>query len=377
MTAAMGKKIRIGILGASGYTGAELVRLLSRHPRAEIVLMTADSHAGEPYDQVFPHLGGLDLPGLVKIDEVEWAGVEVDAVFCGLPHGTTQEIISGLLHQTHHSLIDEVLREGPGDAAAAIHGAPRVIDLSADFRLDSTDTYAEWYGHEHYAPDLQPAAVYGLTETARARLPEARLVACPGCYPTVAILPLAPLLAAGKIAPEDIIIDAKSGVTGAGRGAKQANLFSEVSEGIHAYGVDQHRHGPEIEQELSKAYSENLTVTFTPHLVPMNRGILATSYVRLVDGASVDDLRDCLSECYDGEPFVRVVAEGVAPATRHVRGSNHCLIGVFPARAPGRAIIVSVIDNLVKGASGQAVQNMNVMFNLAETMGLEQEALFP
>ena len=378
MTAAMGKKIRIGILGASGYTGAELVRLLSRHPRAEIVLMTADSHAGESYDQVFPHLGGLDLPGLVKIDEVEWAGVEIDAVFCGLPHGTTQEIISGLLHQTHHSLIDEVLREGQGDAAAATRGAPRVIDLSADFRLDSTDTYAEWYGHEHFAPDLQPEAVYGLTETARDKLPGARLVACPGCYPTVAILPLAPLLAAGNIAPEDIIIDAKSGVTGAGRGAKQANLFSEVSGGIHAYGIDQHRHGPEIEQELSKAYGENLRITFTPHLVPMNRGILATNYVRLAGGASVDDLRECLSERYDGEPFVRVVAaEGMAPATRHVRGSNHCLIGVFPARVSGRAIIVSVIDNLVKGASGQAVQNLNVMYNLAETMGLEQEALFP
>jgi N-acetyl-gamma-glutamyl-phosphate reductase len=377
MTAAIGKKIRIGILGASGYTGAELVRLLSRHPRAEIVLMTADSHAGEPYDQVFPHLGGLDLPGLVKIDEVEWAGVEVDAVFCGLPHGTTQEIISGLLHKTHHSLIDEVLHEGPGDAAAAIKGAPRVIDLSADFRLDSTETYAEWYGHEHYAPDLQPEAVYGLTETARDRLPGARLVACPGCYPTVAILPLAPLLASGDIAPEDIIIDAKTGITGAGRGAKQANLFSEVSEGMHAYGIAQHRHGPEIEQELSKAAGDNLTVAFTPHLVPMNRGILATSYVRLAGGATVDDLRDCLSERYAAEPFVRVVAEGVAPATRDVRGSNHCLIGVFPSRLPDRAIIVSVIDNLVKGASGQAVQNMNVMYNLDESMGLEQQALFP
>ena len=377
MTAATRSKIRIGILGASGYTGAELVRLLSRHPRAEIVLMTADSHAGEPYDQVFPHLGGLELPGLVKIDEVEWPGIEIDAVFCGLPHGTTQEIIAGLLHQTQHSLVDEVMREGPGDVAAAIKGQPRVIDLSADFRLDSTDTYAEWYGHEHYAPHLQPEAVYGLTETAREALPGARLVACPGCYPTVAILPLAPLLAAGKIAPEDIIIDAKSGITGAGRGAKQANLFSEVSEGIHAYGIASHRHGPEIEQELSKAHGEALTVAFTPHLVPMNRGILATSYVRLADGASVDDLRDCLEQRYAEEPFVRVVAEGVAPATRHVRGSNHCLIGVFADRLPGRAIIVSVIDNLVKGASGQAVQNMNVMYGLDESMGLEQEALFP
>jgi len=377
MHAVSGNKIRIGILGASGYTGAELVRLLARHPGAEIVLMTADSHAGEPFDQVFPHLGGLDLPGLVKIDEVEWAGIEVDAVFCGLPHGTTQEIIAGLLHQTGHGVVDELMREGPGDAAAAIQGTPRVIDLSADFRLDSTDTYAEWYGHEHYAPHLQPEAVYGLTETARDQLPEARLVACPGCYPTVAILPLAPLLAAGKIDPEDIIIDAQSGITGAGRGANVANLFSEVSEGVHAYGIAQHRHGPEIEQELSKAYGENLTVNFTPHLVPMNRGILATNYVRLVGETTVDDLRACLEERYGDEPFVRVVADGAAPATRHVRGSNHCLIGVFADRLPGRAIIVSVIDNLVKGASGQAVQNMNVMYGMAETTGLEQEALFP
>ena len=377
MTAALAKKIRIGILGASGYTGAEAVRLLARHPNSEIVIMTADSHAGEPYEQVYPHLGGLDLPGLIKVEEVEWAGVEVDVVFCGLPHGTTQEIIAGLLHDTRHSVIDEVMHAGPGDAAAAIKGQPRVIDMSADFRLDSTDTYAEWYGHEHYAPHLQPEAVYGLTEYARDKLPGARLVACPGCYPTAAILSLAPLLSAGKIAPEDIIIDAKSGITGAGRAAKAANLFSEVSEGVHAYGIASHRHGPEIEQELSKAYGDNLIVNFTPHLAPMNRGILATSYVRLAGEATVDNLRNCLAERYADEPFMRVVGEGVAPATRHVRGSNHCLLGVFADRLPGRAIVISVIDNLVKGSSGQAVQNMNLMYGLPETTGLEQEALFP
>ena len=371
------KRIRIGILGASGYTGAELVRLLIRHPNADVVLLTADSHAGKPYEEVFPHLAGLGLPGLVRIDEVEWAGIEVDAVFCGLPHGTTQEIVAGLLHQTHHSVLDEVLRESDGDAAAAIHGTLRVIDLSADFRLDSTETYAEWYGHEHYAPDLQPEAVYGLTEFARERLTTARLVACPGCYPTVAILPLAPLLSQGCILPDDIIVDAKSGVTGAGRAAKQANLFGEVSDGIHAYGVGHHRHGPEMEQELSKAAGQPLVLNFTPHLMPMNRGILATSYVRLADGRSVDDLRDCLRERYRDEPFVRLVPDGIAPATRHVRGSNYCLIGLFEDRLPGRAIVVSVIDNLVKGASGQAVQNMNVMFGLDEVTGLEQEPLFP
>ncbi len=377
MNIALNSKIRIGILGASGYTGAELVRLLARHPNADIVVMTADSNAGESYDRVYPHLGGLDLPGLVKVEEVEWAGVEVDTVFCGLPHGTTQEIIAGLLHETKHSVVDEVMHEGPGDAAAAIKGQPRVIDLSADFRLDDTDTYAQYYGHEHYAPHLQPEAVYGLTENYREQIPDARLVACPGCYPTVAILPLAPLLAAGRIAPEDIIIDAKTGITGAGRAAKAANLFSEISEGLHAYGIATHRHGPEIEQELSKAQGSDVVVNFTPHLAPMNRGILASCYVRLAGGASTDDLRDCLMDRYRDEPFVRVVGEGIAPATRDVRGSNHCLIGVFADRLPGRAIIISVIDNLVKGSSGQAIQNMNLMYGLAETTGLEQEALFP
>ncbi|HZD24725.1 MAG TPA: N-acetyl-gamma-glutamyl-phosphate reductase, partial [Alphaproteobacteria bacterium] len=322
-------------------------------------------------------LGGLNLPDLITIDEVEWAGVELDAVFCGLPHGTTQEIVAGLLHGNHHSLVDEMVAETESDVIGAIAGRPRVIDLSADFRLDDIEIYAQWYGHEHLAPNLQAEAVYGLTEFARADLPEARLVACPGCYPTTALLPLIPLLQRGLIRNEDIIIDAKSGVTGAGRAAKQASLFAEVGEGIHAYGIAGHRHMPEIEQELSKAAGEALTVNFTPHLMPMNRGILATIYVRLSDGVSAADLRRGLIDRYDGEPFVRVVPEGVSPATRHVRGSNHCLIGVFEDRVPGRAILVSVLDNLVKGASGQAVQNMNVMFGLAETAGLQQNALFP
>jgi len=370
-------RIRVGILGASGYTGAELVRLLTRHPGAEIVVMTADSQAGKPYDEVFPHLGGLELPGLLKVDEVEWAGVELDAVFCGLPHGTTQEIVAGLLHDTHHSLVDEMIVETEADVISGIHGNPRVIDLSADFRIDDPETYATWYGHEHLAPDLQPEAVYGLSEYAREAMRDSRLVACPGCYPTAALLPLLPLVAARQIALDDIIIDAKTGITGAGRAAKQANLFGEISEGLHAYGIAHHRHGPEIEQELGKAAGEALTVTFTPHLAPMNRGILATIYVRMNDGVSVDDLRDSLTARYAEEPFVRVTAPGVAPATRDVRGSNSCLIGVFADRRPGHAILVSAIDNLVKGASGQAVQNMNVMFGFAETAGLEQNPLFP
>ncbi len=344
-------RVRVAILGASGYTGAELLRLLVRHASVRLVALTADRRAGEPVTAVFPHLGGLGLPDLVAIADVDWSGVDV--VFCALPHGTTQEVVAAL---PAHLL---------------------VIDLSADFRLADPALYAEWYGHAHRAPELQPGAVYGLTELAREALATARLIACPGCYPTGAQLPLVPLLEAGQIDPDDIIIDAKSGVSGAGRAAKEASLFAEVAEGIHPYGLTGHRHAPEIEQQLAIAAKRPVAVTFTPHLVPMNRGILSTIYVRTANGAGVEDLRATLLRRYAAEPFVRVVAQGMTPATRHVRGSNHCLIGIFAGRTAGRAILVSAIDNLVKGASGQAVQNMNLALGLAETTGLEQAPLFP
>jgi N-acetyl-gamma-glutamyl-phosphate reductase len=344
-------QLRIGILGASGYTGVELVRLLVRHPNASIALMTANTHAGKSYDAVFPHLGGNDLPDLIKNEEASWDGIDV--AFCALPHGTTQEIV----------------RELPGDL--------KVVDLSADFRLENVDTYAEWYGHEHYAPALQGEAIYGLTEYNRKRIADGRLIACPGCYPTAALLQLLPLVAAGQIDVDDIIIDAKSGVTGAGRALKETSLFAEVAEGIHPYGVAHHRHAPEIEQEIGKFAGHSVTVNFTPHLMPMNRGELLTAYVRLANGATADDLRQTLVERYADEPFVRVVREGATPSTRHVRGSNFVVTGVFADRIPGRAILVTAIDNLVKGSSGQAIQNMNLMFGIAETTGLEQEPLFP
>jgi N-acetyl-gamma-glutamyl-phosphate reductase len=346
---------RVAILGASGYTGAELVRLLVGHPRVRIVAMTGDRRAGEPLARVYPHLAGAaadrGLPDLVALDDVDTS--LVDVVFCGLPHGTTQEVI------------------------AALPAHLKVVDLSADFRLADPAVYAKWYGHEHRAPQLQRQAVYGLTELARPAVAGARLVANPGCYPTSAQLPLIPLLEAGLIATDSIVIDAKSGVSGAGRAPKEGTLYSEVAEGVHAYGIAAHRHAPEIEQGLSAAAGQPVTVTFTPHLMPMNRGILSTIYLRLAAGASASDLRRALAERYAGEPFVRVVAEGVAPATRHVRGSNLCLIGVFADRAPGRAIVLSVIDNLVKGASGQAVQNMNLMLGFGEAQGLGQPPLFP
>ena len=370
-------KIRIGILGASGYTGAELIRLLVRHPNAEIAFLTADRQAGAPIETVFPHLAGLGLPGMIRIEDVEWAGADIDLVFCALPHGTTQEIVKGLLHATGHSAVDEMIVERREDIIGAIPSAVRVVDLSADFRFDDVAVYAEWYGHDHYAPELQPEAVYGLTEFYREQVAGARLVANPGCYPTAVLLPLIPLVAAGQIDADDLVINALSGVTGAGRAVKQESLFAEVAEGAHAYAVARHRHGPEIDQEISKAAGRPITTSFTAHLMPMNRGELITSYVRLASGVDAGDLRRTLVERFDDEPFVIVAPDGVTPATRHVRGANHCLIGVFADRIAGRAIVVSAIDNLVKGASGSAVQNMNVMFELPETTALQQAPLFP
>ena len=345
------ERIRVGVLGASGYTGADLVRLAVAHPNLSIALMTADRHAGRPMGAVYPHLGLYDLPDLVRVAEADWDAC--DLVVCGLPHGTTQEIVAGL----------------PGHL--------KIADMSADFRLRNPATYASWYGHEHRAPQLQPEAVYGLSEHYREQIAGARLVACPGCYPTAALLLLLPPVAHGLIDPADIVIDAKSGTSGAGRGVKEGSLFCEVAEGIHPYGVAGHRHAPEIEQEISRAAGRDVLVNFTPHLMPMNRGELLTVYVRLGDGVSAADLRACLERRYADEPFVHVAPEGMAPATRHVRGSNHVLLQVYADRLPGRAILVSTLDNLVKGSSGQAIQNANLMFGLPETAGLEQAPLFP
>jgi len=349
--AKLSNQVRVGVLGASGYTGADLVRLLIAHPEASIALMTAERHAGKPMDAVFPHLGGYGLPDLIPVGDADWN--HCDVVVCGLPHGTTQEII------------------------ASLPSSVKVVDMSADFRLRDTDTYAQWYGHAHRAPELQTDAVYGLTEHYRKQIKKARLTACPGCYPTAALLLLIPLVSGNLIDADDIVIDAKSGASGAGRGLKEAMLFGEVAEGLHPYGIASHRHAPEIEQELSVAAGHDILINFTPHLIPMNRGELLTTYVRLANGATAADLRVALAERYADEPFVRVVSEGVVPATRHVRGSNHCLLGVFEDRIPGRAILISTLDNLVKGSSGQAIQNMNLMFGFPETTGLEQVPMFP
>jgi len=351
----MADRTRIAVLGASGYTGAELLRLLIRHPRVEIVLLTADRRAGQHMGEVFPQFSPYTLPQLVSLEGIDWTAAGLDLVFCALPHATTQKVIR------------ELLAKAP---------KTRVVDLSADFRLADPAAYARWYGHEHHAPELQKEAVYGLTEVYRAAIAKARLVANPGCYTTCAQLPLVPLLRAGAIDPDEIVIDAKSGMTGAGRAAKEDMLFSEVSEGFHAYGVGHHRHMAELDQEFSKAAGRDVVASFTPHLVPMNRGILSTIYVRS-EKSSPEDLHALLSKAYAQEPFVHVLPYGRLPQTRHVRGSNMTFIGLAKDRIAGRAIICSALDNLTKGASGQAVQNMNVMLGLPEATGVDQVALFP
>lgn len=347
----MSTMIRTAILGASGYTGAELLRLLQHHPRFAITALTGESQAGKPMHSVYPHLRNRNLPALVKHTEVDFT--TIDLVFCCLPHGTTQQIIAGL----------------PDNV--------KIVDLSADFRLQDGDAYAEWYGHPHQALALQASAVYGVTELNRDAVKAARLVANPGCYPTSILLPTVPLIEAGLIDAETLIVDSQSGISGAGRSAKQEMLFTELDGGSSAYGIGKHRHMAEMEQELrAVAGIPDLLISFTPHLVPYSRGMLSTIHATLKDGATAESARAALAKRYANEPFVAVLAEG-APSTHQVRGTNQCFISLHAGRRKGELIIVSVIDNLVKGASGQALQNANLMFGLPETTNLELTAVFP
>ena len=300
---------------------------------------------------MFPHFATLDLPPLVTSYQVAWS--KIDVAFCGLPHATAHSEIAKLPERV------------------------KVIDMSADFRLRDPAVYAEWYGGEHGAPHLLKCAVYGLSEHYAQQIKSARLVACPGCYPTAVLLALLPLAKGELIKVDGVIIDAKSGVSGAGRSLKQNILFAEAGEGLSPYGIGNHRHVPEIEQELGAAVSGRVTINFTPHLVPMSRGELCNCYVELSGKTSAGDLRQALGEAYAASSFVHVVEEGTIPATQHVRGSNQCHIGVFADRIKGRAIVISVIDNLVKGSAGQALQNFNLMYGFDETLGLEQLPLFP
>lgn len=343
----MSRTCEIAILGASGYTGAELVRLIATHPAMRIAALTADRKAGQRIAEVFPHLRHLDLPALSTIAAVDFAGT--DLAFCALPHATSQEVIAGL----------------PRDL--------RIVDLSADFRLRDPAVYAHWYGRAHAAPDLQAEAVYGLTEFYREQIRGARLVAGTGCNAAAGIYAILPLLKARAIDPDEILIDLATGVSGAGRAAREGMLHAEVSEGYHAYNVARHRHLAEFDQEFSAAAGRKVEVTFTPHLLPQNRGILATIYVRGEAAA----IHATLRAAYAAEPFLVVLPLGEAPATRHVRGSNFVHLGVIADRRPERAMVFCALDNLTKGSSGQAIQNANLMLGLPETTGLMAAPLFP
>ena len=344
-------KKKAAILGASGYTGSELIRFLLVHPNIEIAHLTAEKHAGRMIADVFPHLRGfLDLE--LKPLKPRSIPKDIDVVFAALPHGTSAKVIKELYKR-------DII----------------IIDLGADFRL-SNKNYKKWYG-VHPCPELIKKAVYGITELNRDKVKKAKLVANPGCYPTSSILGLAPVLK-NKIADQSsIIIDSKSGVTGAGRSPSLDYHFSEVNEGLKAYKVGEHRHMPEIEEGLSNYSGLKVKVSFTPHLIPMDRGILSTIYVNLKKKVTTKKLIDLYKEHYKNERFVRISSEGIYPSTNQVRGSNYCDIGIKVNSLNNTAVIVSVIDNLVKGASGQAVQNMNVMLGFKEEDGLKSTPVFP
>jgi N-acetyl-gamma-glutamyl-phosphate reductase len=343
--------LNVAILGASGYTGAELIRLLHLHPEVRITALSAESQAGQTLHETFPHLAQLPDMKLQRIEEIDFT--EVGLVFCCLPHATTQVVL------------------------ASLPAHLKIIDLSADFRLRDPKVYEEWYGHPHHALDLQRDAVYGLSEHARADVASARLVANPGCYPTASLLPLLPLIKDGLLSLEGIVIDAKSGVSGAGRSVKRNLLFTELDEGMSAYSVGHHRHTPEIEQGLSAAAGQAVLVNFTPHLIPMKRGMIATIYATLVQGKTWQDAATSLRNAYQNEPFIELMAGQKFPSTHAVRGSNRCQIGLYRGRRPQDLILVSAIDNLVKGASGQAVQNMNLMYGWRETLALDAIPVYP
>jgi N-acetyl-gamma-glutamyl-phosphate reductase len=344
--------VRVGVYGASGYTGQELLRLLLRHPAVEVVAVTSRRYSGQSVADVYPVFAGLT--DLMFMDaSPEEVAAKCEHVFLALPHAVSM------------SVVPLFLRFGK-----------KVVDLSADFRLRNTDTYAAWYG-PHTAPDLLREAVYGIPELYREQIRAARIVANPGCYPTSIILGLAPLLKEGWIEPSSIIADSKSGVSGAGREPQVASLYCEVAEAFKAYKVAQHRHTPEIEQELGVLAGGELRISFTPHLLPISRGILSTIYASLSEKAAPKDVHELYEEFYKNELFVRIYKKGAYPNISSVRGANYCDIGIAVDDRTGRVIVISAIDNLVKGAAGQAIQNMNLMWGMKENLGLGMISLYP
>ena len=341
--------VNLAILGASGYTGAESIRIVINNNNYNIMNITADSKAGKNISEIYPHLSGLGLPELIKIEDIDFS--RIDAVISCLPHGKTQNILSSIPKHI------------------------KICDLSADFRFIDPEIYEEVYQKKHDALDLQKEAIYGLTEINRKTIKGARFIANPGCYPTSALLPLIPLIKKNLISHNNIIIDSKSGVSGAGRTLKDSLLFGEVSDGFSAYGLVSHRHRPEIQTQLNNIHNSDIKVVFTPHLLPIKRGILSTIYLDLIHNTNIHDIKECLKKAYLNEKFVAIV-DGV-PSTHEVRGTNLCKIGVAYDEVTNKVIIISVIDNLLKGAAGQAVQNLNLMMGFNEAEGLNNVSMFP
>ncbi len=344
--------VTVSVVGATGYAGVELVRLLSSHPRVRIAQVTSESQSGQPLNRSYPHLGPRGEAVLASTAE---AAAGADVAFLALPHGVAMALAPRLL------------------AAGT-----RVIDLGADFRLRDPAAYREWYGQEHASPRLLTEAVYGLTELHRGELAGARLVANPGCYPTAALLAAVPALKLGLARPEGIVVDAKSGVSGAGRSPSLKVHFGEVNENVRPYGLaGAHRHTPEIEQELSRAAGTEVVVSFNPHLVPMTRGILSTCYLPLAGPVETAEAVAAYRDFYRDEPFVHVLDPGQWPETKYALGSNHCFLGLAVDRRAGRLVVCAALDNLGKGAAGQAVQNLNAMWGWPETEGLDFPGLYP
>lgn len=345
--------VKVGIIGSTGYAGAELARLLLQHKDAEIVWYGSRSYIDKKYYEVFRNMFQI-VDAKCMDDDMETLADSVDVIFTATPQGLCASLVN-----------EEVLNK------------VKIIDLSADFRIKDVSIYEQWYGMEHKSPQFIDEAVYGLCEINRDKVKGARLVANPGCYPTCTILSIYPLLKEGMINPDTIIVDAKSGTSGAGRGAKVNNLFCEVNENIKAYGVTTHRHTPEIEEQLSYAAGSDVLINFTPHLVPMNRGILVTAYASLNKKVSYEEVKAVYDKYYDREQFVRVLDKDVPPETRWVEGSNYVDVNFKIDERTNRIIMMGAMDNLIKGAAGQAVQNMNIMFGFDEKEGLLQVPMFP
>ena len=339
--------ISVSIIGGSGYTGAELIRLVSKHPHFQLSQVVANRNADKKIQDIFPHLRHLNLPDFINFDQMDFDNV--DLIFCALPHATSQEII------------------------VKIPEGKKIIDLSADFRLESIEEYERWYGTKHTANSLQKKAVYGLTEIYKEKIKKGSLIACTGCNSAATLYPVLPLLHEGIINSDNLTINLGAGVSGAGRDAKQNIIHSEVSEGIKPYNIGKHRHIAELEQEFKKATNNKIDITFIPHLLPQNRGVLVS--IPIDSPASI--VHKTLEDFYSNAPFIIILPIEEIPATQHVRGSNFCHIGVISDHNKNRSVVISVLDNLIKGSAGQAIQNANIMFDFDETSGLLESPIFP